>query len=88
MRLQWAVIEHTVRMCKAEDRWYRYFDRNLAPGVRVIDFNALRDLELPPLSGILHDMQLNNEVLNDTSRQTVANALRDWGVPVGNQIRT
>ena len=80
MRLQQAIVEHIVRMCKAEDRCYRYIDKNLLPGVRVIDFNMLHVLELPPLSDIMHDIQLNNEALNVISRQTVANTLRDWGL--------
>jgi hypothetical protein len=78
--LQEAVVGHIIRMCKAEDSCFRYIDQNLLPGVRVIDFNMLRVLKLPPLADIMRDIQLNNENLNSVSRQTVPNILRDWGL--------
>lgn len=93
MKIQSAVIQHVVRMCN-DDRCYRYLqtdadkdtqneldkDQDLLPILRVIDFNMLHVLELPSLSDLMHDIQLNNEKLNHISRQTVANILRDWGI--------
>jgi hypothetical protein len=81
VELQDAVIAHVVRMKKAEDRHYRYLHRDLLPGVRILDYNTLQDLELDySLSEIMHDIQLNNVNLNEISRQTVANILRDVGI--------
>jgi hypothetical protein len=80
IRLRDAVIGHIVRMKKAEDRHYRYLHKDLLPGVRALDYSTLQDLEPDSLSEIMHDIQLNNAVLNEVSRQTVANILRTSGM--------
>lgn len=80
VRLRYQVIQHIVWMLNAEERCYRFVDKDLLPGVRVLDFGTLHDLQLPTLSAILHNIQLNNPRLNSISRQTLANFLRDWGL--------
>ena len=82
LRLQQEVIGLVVRMCNAQDRCYRYLDKDLFPGFRVLDFGTLRDLQLPPLSEIVNYIHLNHPRLNPISRQTVANILRDWGLRI------
>jgi hypothetical protein len=80
LRLQEEVIGLVVRMCNAQDRCYRFVDKDLLPGFRAVDFATLRDLQLPPLSEIVNYIHLNHPRLNPISRQTVANILRDWGL--------
>ncbi len=80
LRRQHAVIAHIIRMNDAEQRCYRDFDKVLLPGIRVLDYSALRDFKLPPLSKIMNYIHLNDVGLNGLSRQTVANTLRDWGL--------
>ena len=77
---QLAVIAHIVRMNNAEDRCYQTVDDDLLPGVRRLEFNTLQDLNVPPLSAIIHHIDLNDPDLNGISRQEVANILRDWGL--------
>jgi len=82
LRLHEEVIGLVVEMCGAQDRCYRFVDNDLLPGFRLLDFNALQDLPLPPLSEIMNYIQLNNARLHSISRQTVANILRDWGLRI------
>ena len=63
LRLQEEVIGLVVRMCNAQDRCYRYVDKDLFPGVRVLDFGTLRDLQLPPLSEIVNYIDLNHPAI-------------------------
>ena len=79
-RLQNAVIAHIVGgVNNAEDRCYRYIDKKLLPGFRVLDLSTLHVLRLPSLSAIMHDIELNNEELNGISRQTAAECTSETG---------
>jgi hypothetical protein len=80
IRLRDAVIGHVVQMKKAENRCYRYFHKDLLPGIRALDYSTLQGLELDSLSEIMNHIQLNNADLNEISRQTVANILRVSGM--------
>lgn len=78
--VQEKVVHHAICFLRAEDRCYRYVDNELLPGLRALDYHAVRELgneRLPSLKAIERHV---TDRISSVSRQTIATALANSGL--------
>jgi hypothetical protein len=89
--LAWRIVHHVISIVKAEDQCYRSLREHakptcsdlpeeMIPEIRFIDCSALEIGKLPPLKYLKQQIGRRDPSLKRVSHQTVADALRDFGI--------
>jgi hypothetical protein len=89
--LTWRIVHHVISIVKAEDQCYRSLREHakstcsdlpeeMIPEIRFIDCGALEIGKLPPLKYLKQQIGRRDPSLKRVSHQTVADALRDFGI--------
>ncbi len=89
--LAWRIVHHVISIVKAEDHCYRSLREHakptcsdlpeeMIPEIRFIDCGALEIGKLPPLKYLKQQIGRRDPSLKRVSHQTVADALRDFGI--------
>jgi hypothetical protein len=89
--LAWRIVHHVISIVKAEDQCYRSLREHakstcsdlpeeMIPETRFLNCSALEIGKLPPLKYLKQKIGRRDPSLKRVSHQTVADALRDFGI--------
>jgi hypothetical protein len=85
----WRIVHAAIAALRAEERCYRNLQKDLpraeqgmVPDWRAIDCSKLSGLELPPLKELALCIAEKDPTLGELSQQTIANALRRFGMRI------